>query len=414
MFTSFRQVTRCDLDLESLLRRSDAAALCDTACRSGLNNLGAVLPDDSSLLFDYLRRERYLPPGGAAHKSAVRRLYYLLRPLLPVGIRKHLQRLALRDWQSIPFPAWPLDTTVDDLVDGVWRILLRESGEERLPFVWYWPDGHRCAGMMTHDVETAAGRDFSGDLMAMEQKAGIVSAFEIVPEKRYAVPPEYLDSIREGGCEICLHGLNHDGHLFEDEAEFKRRAARINGYMRDYGARGFRSPIMYRRQDWLHHLDIAFDMSVPNTARLDPQRGGCCTIFPYFVGDIIELPLTMIQDYSLYNVLGDYSTEIWRRQAGLVRERHGLASFIIHPEYTRSRRTADLYRELLDLLAAERDDRGMWVALPGEVERWWRQRDGMSLERNGGGWVIRGDGAERARLAWALLDGDELRYEVSP
>ncbi len=414
MFTSFRQVTRCNPELESLLQRSDAIALRDTAWRSGLNDLGAILPDDPAVLFDYLRGERYLDPGGAVHKSAVRRLYYLLRPLIPVGVRKHLQRLALRDWQSIPFPAWPLDTTVDDLVNGVWRVLLRESGEERLPFVWYWPDGHPCSGMMTHDVETSAGRDFSGELMAMERKAGIVSAFEIVPEGRYDVTPEYLESIREGGCEICVHGLNHDGHLFEEEAEFKRRAARINDYMRDCGARGFRSPIMYRRQEWLHHLDISFDMSVPNTARLEPQRGGCCTIFPYFVGNIVELPLTMIQDYSLYNVLDDYSTETWRRQAALVRRRHGLASFIIHPDYTRSRRTADLYRELLDLLATERDDHGMWLALPGEVERWWRQRDGMSLERTGDGWVIRGDGADRARLAWALLDGDELRYEVNP
>ena len=32
-------------------------------------------------------------------------------------------------------------------------------------------------------------------------------------------------------------------------------------------------------------LDFSFDMSIPNVAHLDPQRGGCCTIMPYFIGN---------------------------------------------------------------------------------------------------------------------------------
>ena len=53
-------------------------------------------------------------------------------------------------------------------------------------------------------------------------------------------------------------------------------------------------------------------MSVPNVAHLEPQRGGCCTVMPYFVGDVLELPLTTIQDYSLFHILGDYSTTLWK------------------------------------------------------------------------------------------------------
>ena len=59
-------------------------------------------------------------------------------------------------------------------------------------------------------------------------------------------------------------------------------------------------------------------MSVPNVAHLEPQRGGCCTVMPYFIGDILELPLTTTQDYSLFHILGDYSIALWKQQIELI------------------------------------------------------------------------------------------------
>ena len=35
---------------------------------------------------------------------------------------------------------------------------------------------------------------------------------------------------------------------------------------------------------------------------------------PYFIGNILELPLTTIQDYSLFHILGDYSISLWQQQ----------------------------------------------------------------------------------------------------
>ena len=59
---------------------------------------------------------------------------------------------------------------------------------------------------------------------------------------------------------------------------------------------------------------FAFDMSVPNVATYDPQPGGCCTVMPYFLGEILELPVTMSQDYTLFNILDDYSIGVWKQQ----------------------------------------------------------------------------------------------------
>ena len=86
-----------------------------------------------------------------------------------------------------------------------------------------------------------------------------------------------------------------------------QRARRINQYLRAFGAQGFRSGALYRNLNWYGALDISYDMSVPNVAHLEPQRGGCCTVMPYFIGDIVELPLTMTQDYSLFHIMEKYS-----------------------------------------------------------------------------------------------------------
>jgi len=101
---------------------------------------------------------------------------------------------------------------------------------------------------------------------------------------------------------------------------------------------------MYRKVDWFKYLCFAYDMSVPNVAHLEPQRGGCCTVMPYFLpGGMLELPLTTIQDYSLFHILQDYSLAVWKQQIQLILDGHGLLSFTIHPDYVRPQRAQAVY-----------------------------------------------------------------------
>ncbi len=113
---------------------------------------------------------------------------------------------------------------------------------------------------------TTFGRDFCSSLMDINDSFGIKSSFQIVPERRYGVSPEYLESIKSRGFEVAVQDLNHDGHLFRERGEFLRRVAKINAYGRQYGADGFRSAVLYRNQDWYGDLDFSYDMSVPNVA----------------------------------------------------------------------------------------------------------------------------------------------------
>jgi hypothetical protein len=155
-------------------------------------------------------------------------------------------------------------------------------------------------------------------------------------------------------------------------------------------------------------------MSVPNVAHLDPQRGGCCTVMPYFIGNLLEIPLTDIQDYSLFHILNDYSTDIWKQQTAMILARHGLMSFIVHPDYIIEPQARATFEALLDHLAHLRDTENVWTALPREINEWWRQRAAMTVVRTQDGWQIEGAGAERARIAWAREIDGKLFYSVEP
>jgi hypothetical protein len=371
------------------------------------------LPFDPSQVVDNLRCELYVNdlPNGK-RQSALTKLYYFLRPVLPVGVRRHLQRFRLRGWDKPGFPGWPVECSVDNLLEQLLLLSLRANGVERIPFIWFWPDGASSCANVTHDVETALGRDFCGNLMNIDDSFGIKASFQIVPEKRYAVSREFLGSIRERGFEVVVHDLNHDGHLYRDRKQFLERAAKINSYGKEFGADGFRAGVLYRKQLWYDALKFSYDMSVPNAARLDPQRGGCCTVMPYFLGEILELPVTMTQDYTLFHILNDYSINLWKRQIEIIMEKYGLMSFIVHPDYIIEDREQNIFKALLGHLARLREEKGVWITTPGEVNRWWRQRAEMKLVENGEGWQIEGAGRERARIAWASEKDGQLAFTL--
>jgi hypothetical protein len=393
-------------------------SLPDISGAISTNGRGPTLPFDLSEVVTNLRYERYRVESPhylekVTGSSPLRQLYYFLRPGLPVAVRKHLQKIRLSGWDSIAFPQWPVDVTVETLMRTAMELLLKTGRQERIPFIWFWPDGAQSALIVTHDVEGPEGEAFCDRLMDIDESFGVRSAFQIVPEVRYETSKSLADRLRRRGFEVNVHDLNHDGHLFHNRPQFDERAAAINRYAREFESRGFRSGGMYREQDWYDILDVSFDMSVPNVAHLEPQRGGCCTVMPYFIGKLVELPLTTIQDYSLFHILGDYSIDVWRKQIQLILANNGLISILTHPDYLIEERAQKVYVDLLAELTRLRDSGDAWIALPGAVERWWRARNGMTLVANGGAWRIEGPESHRARVAYASLEDGRLVYSLN-
>jgi hypothetical protein len=375
------------------------------------------LPFDPDEIIENLRYERYRSSADRngrvlGENPLARSIYYWLRPFLPLPLRRQVQRAYLSDWTRIHFPHWPVDRTVERLLERLLALSMKAQAVHTVPFVWFWPDGATSCTVMTHDVEHLAGRDFCSRLMDLDDSAGIKSAFQIVPEGRYPVPEALLEEIRIRGFEINVHDLDHGGRLFSSRKDFIRSVERINAYGSQYGALGFRSGGLYRNQAWFDALKFSYDMSVPSVAHLDPQRGGCCSTMPFFIGRILELPLTTIQDYSLFHILNDYSINLWKHQIASISAQHGLASFIVHPDHIIAKRARTTYEALLDHLARMREEGETWIALPREVDRWWRERSQMNVACDGTSWRIEGPGTERARLAFARLDGDTLALTV--
>ena len=391
--------------------------LFDVLSHVAIQNEVTHLPFDVTLVVDNLRLEFY--SKNYLHDKSIfstiqNEIYYRARPLLPGGVRQCLQKARLSNWKSLKFPRWPVDRSVDLLFEQLLLLSLRSQKVERIPFIWFWPDGASSCAIMTHDVETAVGRDFCKAVMDLDDAYGIKASFSIVPELRYEVTTEYLDSIWKHGFEVCIQDLNHDGRLFKNREEFLVRVEKINAYGKQYRATGFRSAVLYRNQMWFDQLKFSYDMSVPNVAHLEPQRGGCCTVMPYFVGEILELPVTTTQDYALFNYLNEYSIDLWRRQIELIMEQHGLINFIIHPDYIKKPREWNVYKSLLIHLARLRDEKKLWIPLPGEVDRWWRQRAKMTIVEDQQGVKIEGEGSERARVAYASETNGKLTYTLEP
>lgn len=396
---------------------SPSAHLYDALAEVHVEDHCVHLPFEPAEVIDNLRLERYAGmstsgKNGLTGNALIRKAYYGIRDLLPPPARRRFQRIYLRGWRKLPFPKWPVDFSVDTLHARLLQLSMNAMGVERIPFIWFWPDGAPSCLIMTHDVETAIGVGFASSLMDMDDAHGIKSSFQAVPVGRYKIADDFVQEIRRRGFELNVHDFKHDGSLFQDHAQFLLQAKKINECVRNLQSLGFRSGAMYRKQEWFQALDVSYDMSVPNVAHLEPQRGGCCTVLPYRIGKILELPLTMTQDYSMFHMLGDYSIDLWITECEQILGGNGLISFIVHPDYVVEHQARKVYLSLLGYLSRLIVDHKVWTALPRDVDRWWRNRNQMELVRDGDRWRIEGPDKDRARVAYAIKQGDQLIYRL--
>src|SRR5712692_582372 len=140
-----------------------------------LNGSGVSLPFDPTEVVENWRLERYSSRlegkrKAASSRSPLRAAYYSVRPFLPVSVRKHLQALYLSDWRKLTFPRWPVDHSVDSLLERLLMLSLQAGQMDQIPFIWFWPEGAPSCAMITHDVETTSGRDFCSELMDIDDE----------------------------------------------------------------------------------------------------------------------------------------------------------------------------------------------------------------------------------------------------
>jgi peptidoglycan/xylan/chitin deacetylase (PgdA/CDA1 family) len=361
---------------------------------------------DERLDWTFYLHERYA--SGPAQSRLVR-LYYGLKPLLPRRLQIALRRAYASRQKRRQFPAWPIESVLVDLQHREFRRDLRRSGAEEVPFVNFWPERNRFAFVLTHDVEGPAGVANIPRLLEIERRHGLVSAWYFVAED-YPTDPELFEELRASGCEIGLHGITHRGSLFKDRSHFARQLPRIHRYLEAWRADGFRSPALHRNADWMAELGCRYDSSFPDTDPFEPQPGGCCSIWPYFLGDLVELPITVVQDHTLFEILRERSIDLWVTKSEWIIRHHGLINVIVHPDYALTDERLKRYEEFIAFLARQE---GGWHALPREVAHWWRVRERARVERrNGEPPSIVGVSDPRVTIAHAREEGGAILIDT--
>jgi hypothetical protein len=347
-----------------------------------------VVPDEEILR---LRSEAYRETSHARRLAL--RAYYALRPLLPRRVQLALRRRFSRVQARQEFPRWPAEPVLHDRYDEALALLAAESGEP-VPTIAPWPAGYEWALVLTHDVETADGYRDIPLLLELERELGYHSSWNLVP-KRYAVDPALVRELQEDGFEVGVHGLYHDGRDLEPR-EFAGRVREMQAWGRRWRAIGFRSPATHRNWELMPKLGFEYDSSYPDTDPYEPQAGGCCTWLPFFNRELVELPITLPQDHTLFEILGERDERRWVEKTELLRERGGMALLITHPDYMHGERL-QAYRRFLKRYA---DDSTCWRVVPREVAAWWRRRADSTLERDGDGWRVVGPAADEAVVAF--------------
>ena len=358
--------------------------------------------------------QRRLPPG-------VLNLFYRVKRAIPRRAQLAARRALIRRQGSPDFPKWPFDASVATLLRFYIHCALIAEDKRALRFRWFWPHEARAAVILTHDVESEAGLRNSVRIADLEQERGLRSSFNLVASD-YPIDWGIVDELQGRGFELGVHGVHHDRSMFSAREEFDRQQPALREMAERLEADGFRSPATHRVDAWLGELPVAYDCTVPMSDPYEPQPGGCCSPWPFFIGPVVELPYTIPQDHTTFTLLREDTIDLWMGQLALIESTAGLAQCVSHPDpgYLGDRDKEALYEEFLDALAARP---GLWRALPREVAAWWRQRDGAEGEPDPGeagiatvddfGWVSL-EPETPAPGATAVPVGSALTTEGSP
>ena len=328
------------------------------------------------------------------------KVYYSFKPFIPRSVR-----LGLRSWVT---------SRKRERVGRTWPIL---PGSEAPPEGWPgWPDNKKFALVLTHDVEGHGGVANCPALMELEAKLGFRSSYNFIPEGDYRVSKQLRQELVANGFEVGVHDLHHDGKLYSSRTGFAEKAQRINEYLQEWGAVGFRSGFMLHNLDWLGDLNALYDASTFDTDPFEPQPDGVGTIFPFWVerrptrnadygtrsdrqpasniphsGDFcaiphsefrtphsklgyVELPYTLAQDSTMFLLLRERHPDIWFQKLDWIARHGGMALVNVHPDYIQFRNQpaspltfpADCYARFLEY-ARERYGDSYWQPLPREL-----------------------------------------------
>lgn len=307
----------------------------------------------------------------------------LKEPLLKFFLAKRLKTRG--------FPRWPIEPSVEDI-----RSLVAEAAKRAGVFPGaapFWPGGKRYAVVLSHDMDSArsAREGYWKAFAELEEAHGLRSSWHFCTEHFRKARP-VMEELARRGHEIAWHGHRHDLSLGRlPAARFAENLRANSSFFKEFGVRGFRSPNFIRNSALFSAMEgtLSYDSSARDTAAelfSSRVRDGCCTVFPFMRGGVLEIPVTIPDDISVRCVTRDDEEEIFSLQLAKIewiRERGGVAVSLTHPERWISMRAPSFnaYRRLVEFVSR---DLGAWNALARDLAARWRERsDGGTADLSG-------------------------------
>lgn len=334
------------------------------------------------------------------HLGLSHRLYYKLKPLMPRMLIRFLRQIYNKAKGREFLLDWPIERRFAQFQWEILRQGLMLSGQNEITFRYFWPEGKDFTFVLTHDVETAEGQHLVPVLADMEEALGFRSLFNFVLE-RYPLDRGLIYDLRQRGFEIGIHGLKHDGKLFDSYNCFSHHAQKINSYLPEFQPAGFRSPLTLRNPAWMQMLKIDYDLSFFDTDPYEPIPGGVMSVWPFMIGHFLELPYTLPQDFTLFNLMGETSPKIWLEKIDFLEKYHGMALVIVHPDYSSRGVPKQIYESFLRKM---KERGGYWHALPREAASWWKNRANQNND------YLSND--QQIALAKIALNGDNIEISI--
>jgi peptidoglycan/xylan/chitin deacetylase (PgdA/CDA1 family) len=349
----------------------------------GTRRLPAITLADDGVRFHFdpqetissILQERYLKPRRPIHSFFPLPYHWAPGRLRLLLFRWMTRRLASGEVAGgAPFPAWPIDASVEALRHVFIRCVSLAAGRQWEPALW--PHEKRWAFAVSHDVDTRRGFARIMEVARLEAGYGVKSCWYVVGNA-YPLDLAVLDELHRQGNEIGLHGDRHDNRIaYLEPKVIARRLGACAGLVERYRMVGFRSPSLLETEALRATLRRSFQYAsqTPDTEvdSLIAPRRGCSTCFPFVKQGLLEIPITLPLEDKL--LMADYDEErilaLWRKKVSWIRRVGGLAHLVLHNEPHLLRRSLKAYEAILRDVA---QDESVWRATPGEIAHIWRE-----------------------------------------
>lgn len=298
--------------------------------------LSQVIGKDGIAHFD---EPQFRLPTTAVDSIRLRRAYTNQRPTssrlpipyqaIPPKLRSWVgsiigksKRRSVSSWGA--FPSWPLDLSAD---------LLADLCGERSSFA-----GSPTPVLLSHDIDSLEGLvNLQKHFIDIEESFGARSSNYIVP-CAWQLDHGLLREIKDRGHEIGVHGYDHNNKTpFLPRPERIARLEAALDVIKQYEVIGYRAPSLLRTEDLIRDLAAyyRYDSSIPTSGGLFPiPNNGCATARPFWLHNLIEIPLSMPRDGSL-RFLGhtpDEIVAIWKFCATRIAASGGVVVLLTHCE----------------------------------------------------------------------------------